>query len=231
MELEAEALAARLGGLSVETAGALRTATGRLGEVEIDVAVTGIGKVAAARAAQRLLVDAADAVLVLGISGSLDAAAPLDAVVVAEAAAQHDLDVRPLVAAPGVVPELGEAVFAADPAWRACLLDAARAEVAGREWPAPVVEGLVVSGDAIVRSAAQRTPIDEWFPAALAVDMETAAVAHVCRLEGVPWAAVRTISDGADESLDAGEVLGRGRRSSALLAAIAEAAVLAWANG
>ncbi len=230
MELEARALAVRLGGLSVETAGGLRTASGELAGVDVDVTVTGIGKVAAARAAQRLLVDHADALLVAGISGSLDAAAAMDAIVVAEAAAQHDLDVRPLAAAPGVVPELGEAIFPAAADWRAHLAEAARGAAAQQGWPAGVVEGLVVSGDAIIRSEAQRAPIDEHFPSAIAVDMETAAIAHVARLEGVAWGAVRTISDGADDSLEVAEVLAHGERSSVLLAAIVEAAIVAWAG-
>ena len=40
----------------------------------------------------------------------------------------------------------------------------------------------------------------QTLPDALAVDMETAAVAQVCHDYGVPFGAVRTVSDRADDA-------------------------------
>lgn len=224
MAVEAEALVARIEGGRTTERGGLRVSEGRLGPAHVTVAVTGIGKVAAARACQRLLAEAPRSlVLVGGISGGLDARVPLGALVIGEAAVQHDFDARPLVAEPGVVPELGLARLeaAAEPTR---LLRAA-ADAAGPGLGAPVHSGLLASGDAIVRSAAQRERILEHFPDALAVDMETAAIAHVARLEGVPWAAVRVISDTADEQLDIEEVLGFAVRTAGTVADVLVAAI------
>ena len=191
------------------------------GDVHMAVALTGIGKVAAASTCARLLASGSyDGVVVAGISGGLSPKAPLGTYVVADAAAQHDLDVRPLVDAPGVVPELGVARFAAAP-------DATRHLAAAA--PSPVV-GLVVSGDQIVRSAEQRALIHERFPDALAVDMETAAIAHVCEVAGVPWAAVRVISDSADDQLDVSEVLAVAERSADTIADIVVETLSRWAQ-
>jgi 5'-methylthioadenosine/S-adenosylhomocysteine nucleosidase len=69
--------------------------------------------------------------------------------------------------------------------------------VAGR---APVHRGLVLSGDRFVSTAPKRRAAPRCPHDALAVEMEGAAVAQVCHDYGVPFAAVRTISDRADDA-------------------------------
>ena len=64
--------------------------------------------------------------------------------------------------------------------------------------------GLVISGDRFVsgaaESAALRAALSAAGHAALAVEMEGAAIAQVCHDYGLPFASVRTISDRADDS-------------------------------
>ena len=55
--------------------------------------------------------------------------------------------------------------------------------------------GLIVSGDQFVESIEKVNKIKENYPEALAVDMESAAIAHVCYLKHVPFLSVRVISD------------------------------------
>ena len=59
--------------------------------------------------------------------------------------------------------------------------------------------GLVVSGDRFVSSDAESRALRLALPDALAVEMEGAAIAQVCYDYEVPYAAVRTISDRADD--------------------------------
>ena len=70
--------------------------------------------------------------------------------------------------------------------------------------PPRLYQGLVASGDRFVASAqgarALRGPLLAAGHDVLAVEMEGAAVAQVCIDYGVPFAAVRTISDRADDS-------------------------------
>jgi adenosylhomocysteine nucleosidase len=63
-----------------------------------------------------------------------------------------------------------------------------------------VHQGLIVSGDRFVSTNAESQALREALPEALAVEMEGAAVAQVCWDYGVPFAAVRTISDRADDT-------------------------------
>jgi adenosylhomocysteine nucleosidase len=63
-----------------------------------------------------------------------------------------------------------------------------------------VHRGLIISGDQFISSAQASSALREAQPAALAVEMEGAAVAQVCHDFGVPFAVVRTISDRADDA-------------------------------
>jgi adenosylhomocysteine nucleosidase len=63
-----------------------------------------------------------------------------------------------------------------------------------------VHSGLVLSGDRFVSTSQESKALQQRLPLALAVEMEGAAVAQVCHDYGVPFAAVRTISDRADDA-------------------------------
>jgi adenosylhomocysteine nucleosidase len=63
-----------------------------------------------------------------------------------------------------------------------------------------VHQGLIISGDRFVSTSAESQALRQALPEALAVEMEGAAVAQVCHDYGVPFAAVRTISDRADDA-------------------------------
>jgi len=63
-----------------------------------------------------------------------------------------------------------------------------------------VHRGLIVSGDRFVSTTAESHALREALPDALAVEMEGAAVAQVCCDYGIPFTAVRTISDRADDA-------------------------------
>jgi adenosylhomocysteine nucleosidase len=69
---------------------------------------------------------------------------------------------------------------------------------------ADIHQGLIASGDQFVNGVLQSDAIVRALQACghapLAVEMEGAAVAQVCADYGVPFAAVRTISDRADAS-------------------------------
>ena len=55
--------------------------------------------------------------------------------------------------------------------------------------------GLICTGDQFITQNSVLHKIKENFPTALAVDMESAAMAQVCYLRNVPFVAVRVISD------------------------------------
>lgn len=63
-----------------------------------------------------------------------------------------------------------------------------------------VHQGLIVTGDRFVSTDAESAALRQALPEALAVDMESAAMAQVCRDFGVGFGVVRTISDRADNA-------------------------------
>jgi len=169
------------------------------------VVVGGVGKVAAAMAAQFVCdVFKPRCVLSIGLAGALQDGSRPGQVVVVTGAAQHDFDARPLTPARGIIPGLEVAVMHADSAVADKLLIASRLESKHASC------GIVVTGDQIITSAELRDSLAHEFADAVCVDMETAAVAQVALQNNVPWSGLRITSDSADETFDLRGVLGFG---------------------
>ncbi|OUL99418.1 5'-methylthioadenosine/adenosylhomocysteine nucleosidase [Variovorax sp. JS1663] len=171
-----------------------------------------IGKVAAATTATVLLERfGVRAIVFTGVAGGLAPQVRVGDVVVASRLLQHDLDASPIFPR-YEVPLTGHARFATDTA-----ISDALATVAERLLRDPVAllgqkvvddfglqaprlhRGLVVSGDRFIARAADSEALRHDLPDALACEMEGAAVAQVCHDFRVPFAAMRTISDRADD--------------------------------
>ncbi len=58
-----------------------------------------------------------------------------------------------------------------------------------------VKKGLICSGDKFIATIEEVNDIKAKFPAALAVDMESASIAQVCALRNIPFFCLRVISD------------------------------------
>lgn len=179
---------------------------GRLHGRPVVLALSRIGKVAAATTSVALIERfKASRIVFTGVAGGLGDGVYVGDVVVASGFVQHDLDVSPLFPR-YEVPLYGQACFSCDPALTALLLQAGRAGLNSLALPAKTLlhHGLMASGDRFVSGAAEarllRSALAQGGHAALAVEMEGAAVAQVCFDYGIPFAAVRTISDRADDT-------------------------------
>jgi adenosylhomocysteine nucleosidase len=169
---------------------------GHLHGQEVVAVLSRIGKVAAATTATVLIERfQVDRILFTGVAGGLSPDVRRGDVVVADSFLQHDLDASPIFPR-YEVPLYGTDRFRTDPALTALVLAAVKAALHGTH----VHRGLVVSGDRFVSSAGESQALQRALPDALAVEMEGAAVAQVCHDYGVPFAAVRTVSDRADDA-------------------------------
>lgn len=176
------------------------------------VAVSGIGKVAAAMSSQFVCdVFKPRCLVSIGVAGSLQGENARGQVIVASGAVQHDYDVRPIAATRGFLPWLNLTVFTAEAPMAEKLLVASKRAV---ENPRVVRSGIVLTGDQIVASRATRDALAKEFPDAACVDMETAAIALVAHQNGLPWGAVRVTSDSADETFDIEEVIDFGVKTA-----------------
>ncbi|MES2423912.1 MAG: 5'-methylthioadenosine/adenosylhomocysteine nucleosidase [Pseudomonadota bacterium] len=175
-----------------------------------------IGKVAAATTATALIEKfGATRMLFTGVAGGLGPGVNVGDLVLAEEFIQHDLDSSPIVPR-YEVPLYGKSRFATDTALNALLLQSATTVFAQADtWLDATVRqtygiaemrihgGLVASGDRFVSTSAESRRLQQELPDALAVEMEGAAVAQVCFDYGLPFAAIRTISDRADDDAHA----------------------------
>ena len=161
--------------------------TGKIADVEVVAAYSGCGKINASITAQ-LLIDRyqVDAIIFSGIAGGMKEEIEVFDTVVCTASAFHDTD-NEIYAD---FPVMDEPIFYSD----RNLVSLARkaAEGIGRK----IHFGLATTGDRYVE------PVH---PDALCIDMETAAAAHTCYLNQVPFVAIRSISDNNKEQYIAGD--------------------------
>ncbi len=176
------------------------------------LALSRIGKVAAATTATTLIeAFKADRIVFTGVAGGLADGVKVGDVVVANGFVQHDMDASPLFPR-YQVPLYGRHLFASDVLLNAILLEAinsmdtwANAHFFHKSTDKVVKGhcGLIASGDRFVSGVAESQALQSALRSAglepLAVEMEGAAVAQVCYDYGIPFAAMRTISDRADD--------------------------------
>lgn len=184
---------------------------GHLQGQPVVLALSKLGKVAAATTATTVIeAFGAKQLVFTGVAGGVGPGVQVGDVVLATDFVQHDMDCSPLFPR-YEIPLYGQSRFACDAALNAHLLTAAtqalaglKSSLAGHASQARVHQGLVASGDRFVSSATEVAALVQGLTQAghppLAVEMEGAAVAQVCHDYGVPFAAVRTISDRADDS-------------------------------
>ena len=176
---------------------------GKLGDVDVVVVKSGVGKVNAAICAQ-ILIDCFGVTHLIntGIAGSLYHGINIGDIVVSTDAVEHDMDLRALGYEPGVIPELGTSKkflkeFPSDPSLRAAAVSICREFIPEIN----VFEGRIVSGDQFICTAEQKHRLANDFHA-LCTEMEGAAIAHTAYLNSVPFVILRAISDKADEEAD-----------------------------
>lgn len=186
---------------------------GQLHGQPVVLALSRIGKVAAATTATTLIeAFGAQRVVFTGVAGGIAAGVQVGDVVVAQEFVQHDMDASPLFPR-YQIPLYGRDRFACDEALTTLLAGAASKGLQGLGVQVgadqgvtshAVHRGLVASGDRFVCAADEarllHATLSEAGHAPLAVEMEGAAVAQVCHDYNIPFAAMRTISDRADDT-------------------------------
>jgi adenosylhomocysteine nucleosidase len=155
----------------------------------------GVGKVNAAVCTQ-LLIDrfGVDCILFTGVAGALHPELEIGDIVVSTNCLQHDMDVSPLGYERGIIPYADVSVFEAAP-------DLADAAYLASEslYPGRTRKGRILSGDQFMASRETVAKLREEFDGDC-VEMEGAAVAQVCHLNGKPFVILRSMSDKADGS-------------------------------
>ena len=172
---------------------------GTIDGMEVAVLFSGVCKVNAAIAAQ-ILIDTygCSAIINSGTAGAMDERLRIYDTVISTEAAYHDV-------AQGCLtqfhPWLESIYFKADPALMKCAEQAAHeVELEGK-----IYSGRMMTGEQFIEKDMCAAISECYTP--LCVDMETAAVAHVCHVNRIPFVAIRTMTDAPrDGDEDAFEV-------------------------
>lgn len=160
------------------------------------VAKCGIGKVNAALNAYGIIEAVSpDVVINSGVAGGVDGSLGIGSVLVADKVAYHDVWCGP-----------GTEYGAADGFGKYFIPDQHIVEKARAIFSndCSVNYGLICSGDKFIHLADEVKEIKEKFPEALAVDMESAAIAQTCSKLKIPFAILRVMSDtpGSGENIE-----------------------------
>lgn len=192
MTSEYDRIASLLEGLTDCTFGHFTYKKGLLNGNEIILRQCGIGKVnAAVGTAELIRTFSPDCMISTGVAGGIDPCLGVMDVVVSNRVVYHDVWC-------GMGCEKGQMqgmpVF-----FDACktLVECAVNVADGMQ---RIHAGLICTGDQFITSRSELDCIKSVFPEGLAVDMESAAIAHTCHIYGVPFVSFRIISDtpGAD---------------------------------
>jgi adenosylhomocysteine nucleosidase len=147
---------------------------------EIAVTVSGIGKVNAALCTAAVIrFFAPDLVLNIGISGGLDGSVAIGDFIIGAQIAYHDV----WCGEPNAYGQIQGCPAVYRSTEKLCAVF--------KEY----TQGLICCGDKFITDTAELQEIKNKFPAALAVDMESAAIAQTCLLYQTPLLCFRQISD------------------------------------
>ncbi len=168
--------------------GDCRFEAGSLYGCPVVLAESSPGKVLASLTAQRLI-DRYNprAIIMTGVSGALRDSLSIGNVVVGSSYMQHDVDARALGLPRGILPGSTIGILNADDALVSLALSATFPKIA-------VLQGRILSGDQFFTEEEtweKKYLFDEMN--GVAIDMESAAVALVCSINGIPFVALRVI--------------------------------------
>ena len=186
MSVEFKQIASVLENTEIHKIGPHEFLKGVLGDKNIILLQCGIGKVNASSGVTSMIINfKPDSVVSTGVAGGIDKCLGVMDVVVSTQTCYHDVSCGNDVD-PGQVQGLPRFFDS----------DKRMTEVAmALQTDIRIVPGLICTGDQFITNRDQLNVIKAEYPEGLAVDMESAAIAQVSHLFGIPFVSFRIISD------------------------------------
>lgn len=186
MEKERALMLPMLQNVSEKEIEGLKIWEGTIGEHNIMLAQCGIGKVNAAINTLKVIRGFhPDLLINTGVAGGTSMRTEIGDVLVADFVAYHDV-----WCGPGTQPGVADGMDV----FMCCdskIIDSAYKFMEGKR----LQVGLICCGDRFISEKGEVDNILSLFPEAIAVDMESAAIAQVCTMENVKFNIIRVISD------------------------------------
>ena len=190
---------------------------GRIGQHEVVLVQSGIGKVLSAMSVTILAETfGVDAIINTGSAGAVSEGLAIGDVVIADRLVYHDVDVTAFGYAYGQM--AGQELYF----WADSDLMAKLQAVLAQEGQESHL-GLIATGDSFIADPDRVAAIKHHFPEVLAVEMEGAAIAQAAQAAGKPFLVIRAMSDTAqgDANITFDEfILEAGKRSAQTLLAL-----------
>lgn len=185
MQKELNSLSTLLTDMNQEQHNGFNYITGHMGNARLVLHQCGMGKVNAAVGASELIHNySPDYIISSGVAGGLDPLAQIMHVVAADSVVYHDLFTG------AAAEEDIERPYPCDPT----LIDTAR-QLSQTTKHTTIHIGQICTGDQFVTELDKLLHIKHNHPEALAVDMESCAIAHTCHIYHIPFISFRIISD------------------------------------
>ncbi|MGN1023584.1 MAG: 5'-methylthioadenosine/adenosylhomocysteine nucleosidase [Lachnospiraceae bacterium] len=198
MDVEIATLRKQMTAREDVTRAGMQFSCGKIGNTDVVVVQSGIGKVNAGCCVQ-ILADMFHVTHIIntGVAGSLNNDINIGDIVVSTGAMYHDVDATVFGYQRGEIPQMGIVSFPADEVLRAAAVKAVK-EAAPE---VQVFEGQVLSGDQFISTHEKKEDLMKNFSGYCA-EMEGAAIAQASYINGIPYVIIRAISDKADESVE-----------------------------
>lgn len=196
MQMEVDNLKESMENQSTVTVSGIKFVSGTIGEVEVVAAVCGIGKVFAAICAEAMILKFnPDMIINIGVAGTLTKDLSVLDVAVASDVFQHDMDTSALGDPVGLISGLNQIFFPTDEKMRTLLCEVLSDK--GIHY----VTGPIATGDLFMHVPEKKAQVRKDF-GAIAAEMEGGSIGHVCTVNNVPFAVLRSISDGDGGAID-----------------------------
>lgn len=194
MDVEINEIKSRVENRAIQTISGRTFVSGQLNGQDVVVSQCGIGKVNAALCAEAMILAyKPDLVINVGVGGGLNVALKYGDIAIADKLVQHDADTSALGDPVGLVSTVNKVYFECDEHAVSCIksvvdeMDGVRGMI-----------GTIATGDQFISGAAIKARIVSNF-GAICCEMEGGAIAHVCCVNNVRCAVIRSISDNADD--------------------------------
>ena len=192
LSVEIDALIEKMQNAETEEISGIKYYIGDINKSRVIAAVCGIGKVNAAICTQALIMRyEPEYIINMGVAGSVSKKLGIADIVIADYVVQHDIDTTPFGDPYGLIPKINIVQVPCSEKLNKLIL-------AGSNNSDNIKIGTIATGDRFINGQKDIDFIVENFKA-LAVDMESGSIGHVCYINNIDYAAVRSISDNADD--------------------------------
>lgn len=194
MKEEIEAVKEMATNTTKETYSGIEFVSGKIFDVNVVIAVCGIGKVFAAICAQTMILKySPDIIINVGVAGALSNTLNIGDIAIADSVVQYDMDTTPVGDPLGLISGINIINFPCEKQCVSLLKDCCN------ELGYNYNVGVIASGDKFVNGKDLKKMITDNFNA-VSCEMEGGSIGHVCYVNNTDFCVLRAMSDSGDEN-------------------------------